>query len=231
MTTHEVDVVVLGLGPGGEHTAIKLGRAGLDVVGVEERLVGGECPYFGCVPSKMMIARRRRDRAAPGGSPSSAAPPTVTPDWGPVAARIRDEATDDWNDQVAVDRLEDNGARFVRGRGRHHRPGQVEVGGDTYVAPQGRRAQHRHRAGRAADRRPRGHAVLDQPRRGEAHRAAGLADRRRRRSDRCRAGAGVRAVRRPGHRRRDGRPPAARATSPRPAGCSRRRSPPRASRC
>ena len=38
----ECDVVVLGLGPGGEHVAIKLGRAGLDVVGVEDRLVGGE---------------------------------------------------------------------------------------------------------------------------------------------------------------------------------------------
>ena len=52
----ECDVVVLGLGPGGEHVAIKLGRAGLAVVGVEDRLVGGECPYYGCVPSKMMIA-------------------------------------------------------------------------------------------------------------------------------------------------------------------------------
>ena len=50
------DVVVLGLGPGGEHVAIKLAAAGLDVVGVEDRLVGGECPYYGCVPSKMMIA-------------------------------------------------------------------------------------------------------------------------------------------------------------------------------
>ena len=52
----ECDVVVLGLGPGGEHVAIKLARAGLDVIGVEDRLVGGECPYYGCVPSKMMIA-------------------------------------------------------------------------------------------------------------------------------------------------------------------------------
>ncbi len=47
---------MLGLGPGGEHVAIKLARAGLDVIGVEDRLVGGECPYYGCVPSKMMIA-------------------------------------------------------------------------------------------------------------------------------------------------------------------------------
>ena len=62
---------------------------------------------------------------------------TVTPDWGPVAARIRDEATDDWDDKVAVERLEENGARFVRGRGVITGPGQVEVGGDTYVARKG----------------------------------------------------------------------------------------------
>ena len=43
--TVDVDVVVVGLGPGGEYVASKLGRAGLDVVGVETRLVGGECPY------------------------------------------------------------------------------------------------------------------------------------------------------------------------------------------
>ncbi len=50
-----VDVVVLGLGPAGESVAGQLAEAGLSVVGVEERLVGGECPYWGCVPSKMMI--------------------------------------------------------------------------------------------------------------------------------------------------------------------------------
>ena len=116
MTTHEVDVVVLGLGPGGEHAAIKLGRAGLDVIGVEERLVGGECPYFGCVPSKMMIAAAHVIRSAQR-VPDFGGTSAVTPDWGPVAARIRDEATDDWNDKAAVERLEENGARFVRGRG------------------------------------------------------------------------------------------------------------------
>ena len=132
----QVDVVVLGLGPGGEHVAIKLARAGLRVVGVEERLVGGECPYYGCVPSKMMLAAartieetRRVDRLA--GSVS------VEPDWAPVAARIRDEATDDWDDTAAVERLEGSGATFVRGRGRIAGPGRVEVDGTTYVAERG----------------------------------------------------------------------------------------------
>ena len=55
MTAHEVDVVVLGMGPGGEDAAGRLATAGLSVAGVEDRLVGGECPYWGCIPSKMMI--------------------------------------------------------------------------------------------------------------------------------------------------------------------------------
>ena len=134
--TREVDVVVLGLGPGGEHAAIKLGRAGLDVVAIEERLVGGECPYFGCVPSKMMIAAAGTLGAARR-VPDFGGSATVTPDWGPVAARIRDEATDDWDDKVAVKRLEENGATFVRGRGTLTGPGRVEADGTTYVARRG----------------------------------------------------------------------------------------------
>ncbi|HAM02450.1 MAG TPA: pyridine nucleotide-disulfide oxidoreductase, partial [Acidimicrobiaceae bacterium] len=54
MTT-STDVIVIGLGPGGEDAAGRLAEAGLEVVGVDDRLVGGECPYWGCVPSKMMI--------------------------------------------------------------------------------------------------------------------------------------------------------------------------------
>jgi pyruvate/2-oxoglutarate dehydrogenase complex dihydrolipoamide dehydrogenase (E3) component len=124
----QVDVIVVGLGPGGEDAAGRLAVAGLSVVGVERRLVGGECPYYGCVPSKMMIragnalAEARRVAGLAGYAEMRA-------DWAPVAARIRDEATDDWNDQVAVDRLVGKGARFVRGTGRLVGPSTVEVSG------------------------------------------------------------------------------------------------------
>lgn len=134
--TQECDVVVLGLGPGGEHVAAELARAGLSVVGIEERLVGGECPYYGCVPSKMMIAAATRLRDA-GLVDGVAGRAEVHPDWAPVAARIRDEATDDWDDTVAVDRLEAAGATFVRGRGTITAPRSVTVDGVTYVASRG----------------------------------------------------------------------------------------------
>jgi pyruvate/2-oxoglutarate dehydrogenase complex dihydrolipoamide dehydrogenase (E3) component len=132
----EVDVVVLGLGPGGEHVAIKLARAGLDVMGIEDRLVGGECPYYGCVPSKMMIAAAHAVAAARR-VPEFGGTATVEPDWSEVARRVRDEATDDWDDTVAVKRLEDSGARFHRGRGVLDGPGRVRVDGTTYVARKG----------------------------------------------------------------------------------------------
>jgi len=122
------DVVVVGMGPGGEQVAEDLTQSGLDVVGIEAELVGGECPYWGCVPTKMMVraadllAEGRRIPGAAGGS-------VVTPDWTAVARRIRDEATDDWNDAVAVARFEAKGGRFVRGRARVTGPGSVEVDG------------------------------------------------------------------------------------------------------
>jgi pyruvate/2-oxoglutarate dehydrogenase complex dihydrolipoamide dehydrogenase (E3) component len=128
-----VDVIVVGLGPGGEDAAGKLAEAGLDVVGIDAELVGGECPYWGCVPSKMMIRAanllteaRRID--------GMAGHADVTPDFAPVARRIRDEATDNWDDQVAVDRLESKGVAFVRGWARvkgHH---QVAVGDEVFAA-------------------------------------------------------------------------------------------------
>jgi pyruvate/2-oxoglutarate dehydrogenase complex dihydrolipoamide dehydrogenase (E3) component len=129
----EVDAVVVGLGPGGEQVAGELAEAGLDVVGIEAELVGGECPYWGCVPSKMMV--RAADLLAEGRRiPGLAGTSVVTPDWAPVAARIREEATDYWDDRVAVDRLLGKGGRFIRGRARLIGPMSVEVGDETLTA-------------------------------------------------------------------------------------------------
>jgi len=122
----EVDVVVIGMGPGGEHAAGTLAEAGLAVAGVEGRLVGGECPYWGCIPSKMMI--RAGDLLAEARRiPGMAGRAEVHADWSPVARRIRDEATDNWDDTVAADRFTGLGGILVRGHGRITAPGEVTV--------------------------------------------------------------------------------------------------------
>ncbi len=122
-----VDVVVIGMGPGGEEVATRLAESGLKVIGVEDALVGGECPYWGCIPSKMMIraanllAEARRIIGLAGMA-------TIEPQWSDVATRIRKEATDNWDDQVAVDRFASKGGTLVRGRGSIESPGVVVVG-------------------------------------------------------------------------------------------------------
>ena len=136
MATVDVDVVVVGLGPGGEDLAGRLASQGLSVVGIERRLTGGECPYYGCIPSKMIV--RAADVLAEGRRIELlAGTATIVPDFGLVADRIRDEATDDWNDQVAVDRLVGKGVRFVRGTGVLDGVRRVTVGDDTFVAARG----------------------------------------------------------------------------------------------
>jgi pyruvate/2-oxoglutarate dehydrogenase complex dihydrolipoamide dehydrogenase (E3) component len=128
-----VDAVVVGLGVGGEEVAGRLAEAGLTVVGIEAGLVGGECPYWGCVPSKMMVragdllAEARRVDGMAGRA-------RVEPDWTPVARRIREEATDNWDDQVAVDRFTGKGGRFVRGRARVVGRRRVAVGDREFEA-------------------------------------------------------------------------------------------------
>jgi pyruvate/2-oxoglutarate dehydrogenase complex dihydrolipoamide dehydrogenase (E3) component len=129
----EVDAIVVGLGPGGELVAGDLADAGLDVVGIEAELVGGECPYWGCIPSKMMV--RASDLLAEGRRiPGMAGKSVITPDWSPVARRIRQEATDTWDDTAAVERFEGKGGRLVRGKARVTGADSVEVGGRTFTA-------------------------------------------------------------------------------------------------
>jgi len=130
------DVIVIGLGVGGEAVAGSLAEAGLDVLGIERNLVGRECPYWGCIPSKMMLraAGALAETARVG---SLAGEAHAHPDYAPVVQRIRDEATDDWNDKVAVDRLESKGGMFLRGQARFVDPREVEVDAERYVARRG----------------------------------------------------------------------------------------------
>jgi pyruvate/2-oxoglutarate dehydrogenase complex dihydrolipoamide dehydrogenase (E3) component len=129
----QVDVVVLGMGVGGESVAGQLAEAGLRVIGIDAVLLGGECPYWGCIPSKMMV-RASNLLAETMRVPGMAGTSSATPDWGPVARRIREEATDDWDDAVAVERFEGKGGRFVRGTGRIVEPGRVAVGDRVFAA-------------------------------------------------------------------------------------------------
>ncbi len=136
MSAQEVDVVVVGLGPGGESVATQLATAGLEVLAVDRRLVGGECPYYGCIPSKMMVraadvlAETRRVQDFAGTA-------SVSPDFTPVARRIKEEATTDWDDTVAVERLQKAGATVVHGSARILGPRQVDVDGTRYQARKG----------------------------------------------------------------------------------------------
>ena len=131
----ETDVVVVGLGPGGEFLANKLAREGVDVVAVDKHLVGGECPYYGCIPSKVMI-RSADALAEVGRLDRLAGRATVEPSWAPVAARVADH-THHWDDSPSVERLEDSGATVVRGHGRLVGDRLVEVDGRRFRAARG----------------------------------------------------------------------------------------------
>jgi pyruvate/2-oxoglutarate dehydrogenase complex dihydrolipoamide dehydrogenase (E3) component len=132
MTEH-ADVVILGMGTCGEDLAHQLLEAGLTVIGIEPALLGGECAYWACIPSKMMIraanllAEARRVDGMAGRA-------DVISEWEPVARRIRAEASGDWDDTVAVGRFEGKGGRFVRGRGRLEGPRRVIVDGQRVEA-------------------------------------------------------------------------------------------------
>ncbi len=131
----DVDVVVIGMGPGGEEVAGSLAEAGLSVVGIEDRLVGGECPYWGCIPSKAMV--RAADALAEGRRiPRLAGTADIEAQWAPVAARV-EEVTAAWDDTAAVERFTGKGGRLVRGKGRITGPKEVTVGDEVFRARRG----------------------------------------------------------------------------------------------
>ncbi len=129
----DTDVIVLGVGTCGEDLSLRLLGEGLSVVGIEANLVGGECPYWACLPTKMMIragnaiAEARRVELLAGNS-------DVVPSWTPVAERVRAEATGNWDDSIAVQRFGDRGGQLIHGRGHFVGPRTIEVNGDRVVA-------------------------------------------------------------------------------------------------
>ena len=129
----EADVVVLGGGVAGEAIATDLAGSGISVVVIERELVGGECPYWGCVPSKTLL--RSGETLAEAGRARTLAASRV--DWDvdfpKVSKRVLWMARD-LDDSRPAKALEATGARLVRGAGALVDARTVEVGGERYVA-------------------------------------------------------------------------------------------------
>ncbi|WP_413451210.1 NAD(P)/FAD-dependent oxidoreductase [Georgenia phoenicis] len=119
------DVVVIGAGPVGENVADRAVQGGLTAVVVEDRLVGGECSYWACIPSKALLRPGEARRAA---RDVDGARQAVTGDLdvGAVLAR-RSSFTSDWDDAGQLEWLESAGIDLVRGRGRVSGERQVTV--------------------------------------------------------------------------------------------------------
>jgi len=119
------DVVVIGAGPAGEQAAGRLAAGGLRVAVVEKELVGGECSYWGCIPSKTLI-RPGDVLAAAARAPGAEQAVTGELDTAAALAQ-RDYMTSGWHDDGQVSWLESEGIDLVRGTGRLAGERAVEV--------------------------------------------------------------------------------------------------------
>ncbi len=129
MDERAFDVVVIGAGAPGEVIAGRLGEAGLEVAIVEERLVGGECSFYACMPSKALL--RPGELAAEAGRVPGVA--TGRLDVEAVLAR-RDEVVHDLDDSSQLPWLDEREVTLVRGHGRLDGERRVRVGDEALVA-------------------------------------------------------------------------------------------------
>jgi pyruvate/2-oxoglutarate dehydrogenase complex dihydrolipoamide dehydrogenase (E3) component len=133
--TDTCDLIVLGLGVAGIEVAQQAASAGLAVTAIERNLVGGECPYWGCIPSKVMV--RAGDTLAEAGRVAGlAGEVTISSDWALVARRVR-ETTNTWDDAAPAKSLQERGVTLLRGTGTIRGPREITVNGHTVVAKRG----------------------------------------------------------------------------------------------
>src|SRR5262245_22423864 len=129
----EFDVVRLGGGVAGEAIAVGLQGSGLTLAVVERELVGGECPYWGCVPSKTLL--RSAETLSEAGRARLLAASRVerTVDFSKVSKRALSMARN-LDDSRPAAALEGTGAKLFRGEGRLTDTRTVEVGDEKLIA-------------------------------------------------------------------------------------------------